>query len=243
MKNLTDYAKLWIKPMLGLALVSWIAVTGNSQFYSLKPVEAAKSTAAHDDQAASGRLGLLLALPPGQRFTTGSQAMVTIHFIAFAESPTATRISFGDDPIARQVVDEQAHPVAATYSDATITINNRAVANVSAASFSAGELASEAIAAAFGTGLAITTQAAETTPLPTQLAGTTVSVKDSAGVERFAPLFFVSPDQINYLIPEGTLPGTATVTVTSGDGKVSTMLDQRLVSLDWTRSTCVCRAA
>jgi hypothetical protein len=169
--------------------------------------------------------------------------MVRIQFIAFAESPTTARISFGDDPIARQVVDEHARPVAATYFDATITINSRAVASLSAASFSAGELASEVIAAAFGAGLAITTQAAATIPLPTSLAGTTVSVKDGAGVERFAPLFFVSPDQINYLIPEGTLPGTASVTVTSGDGKVSTMLDQRLVSLDWTRSTCVCRAA
>jgi hypothetical protein len=176
----------------------------------------------NDDQAASGRLGLLLALPPGQRFASGRQAMVRIQFIAFAESPTTTRISFGDDPIARQVVDEHARPVAATYSDATITINSRAVASLSAASFSEGELASEAIAAAFGTGLAITTQAAATIPLPTRLAGTTVRVTDGAGVERFAPLFFVSPDQINYLIPEGTLAGPASVTVTSGDGKVST---------------------
>ena len=62
-------------------------------------------------------------------------------------------------------------------------------------------LASEAIAAAFGTGLATTTSAATTLPLPTQLAGTTVKIKDSAGIERLAPLFFVSPTQVNYQIP------------------------------------------
>jgi len=58
-------------------------------------------------------------------------------------------------------------------------------------------------------------------PLPTKLAGTTVLVKDSIGVERFAPLFFVSPGQINYLIPPEMATGTATIVVTSSDGAVS----------------------
>src|SRR5262249_53124174 len=71
------------------------------------------------------------------------------------------------------------------------------VTSVSAASFSATKLTSEGIAAAFGTGLATTTQVATSLPLPTALAGTTVTVKDSAGSERLAPLFFVSPGQIN----------------------------------------------
>lgn len=58
-------------------------------------------------------------------------------------------------------------------------------------------------------------------PLPTSLAGTTVRVKDSAGVQRDAPLFFVSPTQINYQIPAGTENGSATVTVISGAGALS----------------------
>jgi uncharacterized protein (TIGR03437 family) len=57
--------------------------------------------------------------------------------------------------------------------------------------------------------------------LPTSLAGTTVKVRDSQGVERPAPLFFVSPLQVNYQIPPGTAAGAATVTVTSGDGSMS----------------------
>jgi uncharacterized protein (TIGR03437 family) len=53
------------------------------------------------------------------------------------------------------------------------------------------------------------------------LAGTRVLVTDSIGNKRLAPLFFVSPTQVNYLVPTDTALGTATVTVSSGDGKVS----------------------
>jgi len=48
-----------------------------------------------------------------------------------------------------------------------------------------------------------------------------VKVKDSAGTERLAPLFFVSPGQVNYQVPPGTVAGTAGVTITSGDGSVA----------------------
>jgi uncharacterized protein (TIGR03437 family) len=119
--------------------------------------------------------------------------------------------------------------VTATLSDATasrsgsITISARtnAVTGVSAASYDGSSFSSEEIVAAFGAGLATTTQAATTIPLPTTLAGTTVKVKDSAGIERLAPLFFVSPDQINFQIPPETANGTATMTVTSGDGTLA----------------------
>ena len=96
----------------------------------------------------------------------------------------------------------------------------RSFATVSAASYTA-DLASEVIASAFGSGLATATQVATATPLPTMLAGTTLKVRDSAGTERDAPLFFVSPTQINYFVPAGTATGTATITVSSGDGVLS----------------------
>ncbi|MFN0119971.1 MAG: hypothetical protein ACKV2V_05670 [Blastocatellia bacterium] len=97
-----------------------------------------------------------------------------------------------------------------------------AVASVSAASFRGPELAPEQIAAAFGKGLAVNAKSSDTLPLPATLAGTTVLVRDSAGLTRQASLFFVSPGQVNYLVPAGTAPGTASVTVTSGDGNVAT---------------------
>ncbi len=90
-------------------------------------------------------------------------------------------------------------------------------ASVSGASYTTG-LAPEAIASLFGLDLALDSVGAASLPLPTTLAGTNVKVKDSAGDTRAAPLFYVSPTQINYLIPVDTKKGTATVTVTSGNG-------------------------
>jgi uncharacterized protein (TIGR03437 family) len=94
-------------------------------------------------------------------------------------------------------------------------------ASVSAASYSSATLAPESIVAAFGSNLATATLVASATPLPTALAGTTVKVRDNSGVERLAPLFFVSPTQINYLVPAFTATGAATITITSGNGSVS----------------------
>ncbi|NOT61524.1 MAG: hypothetical protein HOP19_15005 [Acidobacteria bacterium] len=101
------------------------------------------------------------------------------------------------------------------------------VAAVSAASYaSGGGLSPNAIAALFGTGMATSTAAASTDPLPTTLAGATVIVRDSAGTSRTASLFFVSPTQINFLIPPNTANGAATVIVqqngaTIGQGAVT----------------------
>jgi virginiamycin B lyase len=102
-----------------------------------------------------------------------------------------------------------------------VSVNSPTV-SVSAASFAQTDVAAESIVAAFGSRLATATQAATTLPLPTDLANTRVSVRDNAGTTRTAPLFFVSPAQVNYLMPTGTANGTATVTITSGDGRIAT---------------------
>lgn len=87
------------------------------------------------------------------------------------------------------------------------------VAIVSAATFEESPVAPESIAAIFGQNLAFNTAPATTTPLPIILAGTVVRITDSAGVERDAPLFFISPQQINFLVPGGVAPGAARVAV------------------------------
>lgn len=92
---------------------------------------------------------------------------------------------------------------------------------VSAASFTVASLAPESIASAFGVNLATATQSANLAPLPTTLAGTSIRITDSAGVERLSPLFFVSPGQVNFQIPAGTAAGTAIATLTSGDGSTA----------------------
>ncbi|MEP7340235.1 MAG: NF038122 family metalloprotease [Acidobacteriota bacterium] len=93
------------------------------------------------------------------------------------------------------------------------------LANISAATFKGEELAGGMIVAAFGEKLATGTTVG--VGLPTTLLGTTVKVFDGQGAQRTAQLFFVSPTQVNYLMPSGMALGTATVTVTNGDGAFS----------------------
>lgn len=94
------------------------------------------------------------------------------------------------------------------------------LANLSAASF-ASQFAPNGIIAVFGVRLATRTVSATTTPLPTELGGTTVKLIDGGRGERLAQLFFVSAGQINYLVPTGTPAGQYTVLITSSDGSVS----------------------
>ncbi len=89
------------------------------------------------------------------------------------------------------------------------------VATVSAASFSGAALAPESIVTTFGNNVSNGYQVADTLPLPTTMLGTSVRIKDKTGTERAAPLFFVSPFQINFLIPTETEPGKAQITVTN----------------------------
>lgn len=98
----------------------------------------------------------------------------------------------------------------------------RALANVSAGSYRGEVLAPESLVAAFGTGLATGTQTATSTPLPGALLETRVFVRDSEGTERQAPLFFVSPTQVNYQMPFGSAYGPARVSIINGHGAVAT---------------------
>ena len=104
-----------------------------------------------------------------------------------------------------------------------------AVATVSAASYAASAVLSpNSIAALFGSNLATGVSQGATNPPPTTLGGVTVRVKDFAGAERDAPLFFVSPGQINLVVPAGTANGAATITVLSGGntiGQGTAMID------------------
>ena len=46
-------------------------------------------------------------------------------------------------------------------------------------------------------------------------------MKDADGISHQAPLFYVSPGQVNYQVPAGTSSGNATITVTAADGTAS----------------------
>jgi uncharacterized protein (TIGR03437 family) len=57
--------------------------------------------------------------------------------------------------------------------------------------------------------------------LPTMLNQYSVQVTDAGGTARLAPLYYVSPAQINYVMPAGTQAGTANVSVLSGSTAVA----------------------
>jgi uncharacterized protein (TIGR03437 family) len=175
----------------------------------------------NNTQAAQNRLGLEIIMPPGQTVGSGDKHVFTLLY-DIAPNAIGSRFGFefSDDPVSRGIFDVNGNSLPADFSAPQFVLAP-SVANVSAASYLGGAVAAEEIVSAFGVKLATATVAASSVPLPTMLAGTTVKVIDSANVERFAPLFFVAPTQINYLIPAGTAPGNATVLVTSGDGTVS----------------------
>lgn len=83
---------------------------------------------------------------------------------------------------------------------------------VNAASY-APRLAPGAIAALFGTKLTERAQVAASIPLPTDLDDVGVRLIDSRNVDYSAPLFFVSPGQINYLMPDRIALGEARIFV------------------------------
>jgi uncharacterized protein (TIGR03437 family) len=89
------------------------------------------------------------------------------------------------------------------------------LAVLNGANFTSPITAADSIMTLFSSGLSSAAAAADKLPLPTSLAGASVTVKDSLGTERLAQLFYVSPTQINLLIPSDTASGTATITVTN----------------------------
>jgi uncharacterized protein (TIGR03437 family) len=92
------------------------------------------------------------------------------------------------------------------------------VDSVSAASYRGPDIAAGSIASIFGRGLATSTASATTAVLPVELAGTRVTITAQNGVTINAPLFYVSPDQLNVLVPPTLTAGGARVTVLRSDG-------------------------
>jgi hypothetical protein len=77
----------------------------------------------NESQSATGRLGIGVALNPGETFSTGTCEVAVVEFVLAADTTSAsTEITFGDEPIARQVVDANAHALSATYSSGLVKV-------------------------------------------------------------------------------------------------------------------------
>ncbi len=96
------------------------------------------------------------------------------------------------------------------------------VTSASAASYRGSALAGDSIVAAFGSGLSSSTEIATAQPLPTTLGGVSIKVRDRLEQDRLAPLFFISPNQINYLMPAGVSSGAAAITVVKSNADAFT---------------------
>lgn len=119
------------------------------------------------------------------------------------------------------------HPIVLSIGGHNSNTQMLRVADVvirSAANGRDGSGAPESISSAYvcATPLATVEAVADPRNPSAELGGTTVRIRDSAGVERLSAILYASPRQVNYIIPTGSSNGPATITITSGDGAVST---------------------
>jgi uncharacterized protein (TIGR03437 family) len=82
-------------------------------------------------------------------------------------------------------------------------------------------LAPETIASLYGSSLAAAPLWAQSQPLPANLGGVTVTLKDANGGVFPASLFYVSPSQVNWLVPKGVATGVATITLANGSATLT----------------------
>jgi uncharacterized protein (TIGR03437 family) len=113
-----------------------------------------------------------------------------------------------------------------TSTGLSVLLNNTPGLPSSVAGYSAatgvGSVAPSSIASVYGKNLARTTALPSGPTLPTQLGGISLRVRDITDTVRLAPLFYVSPTQINFLVPEQTAVGPVVLTVDDGSPLVET---------------------
>lgn len=146
--------------------------------------------------------------------TTPNQAVWTFTWTAPAQS--AGKVTFYAAGNAANGNGNESGDLIYTSSASTqAPVSLASVATVSSASFAQNvALAPNMIVSAFsGAALSQNVVVASTNPLPTQLDGTEIEVRDFTSTTRKAGLFFVAPSQINYWIPSDVPNGIATVTV------------------------------
>jgi hypothetical protein len=77
------------------------------------------------NQAASGQLGIILALPTNASFTPGSRQLVKVSFQAVTTNSIDAAVTLADLPVRREVADTNALPVSASYVNGVISVNPR----------------------------------------------------------------------------------------------------------------------
>jgi uncharacterized protein (TIGR03437 family) len=165
------------------------------------------------------------AVAPGAGVPTGSVQFVdkTTNTVIATASLTNGRAS------ANAASNVAAQPIVAVYSgDTNFQASTSAPlpTPTNAAALLTAAFAPDEIASVFNV-IGLSGDTGATQLLSTSLGGATVTITDSTGTVLPAPLYgvFGDEDQINLVIPSGTAPGPATVTITlPGGGTLSTAI-------------------
>jgi large repetitive protein len=166
----------------------------------------------------------LAVVSPGSGTPTGTVKFIdtvtgaVLGAATVSANSASVTIAVTSDPIVA-VYSGDANFLSSTSSSTAATTITALNAASDVAAFSA-----DTIISIYGSGLTTQTLSGAL-PLPSTLGGVSVTVTDSMGVARQASLFFVSPGQINLLIPAGTATGTATITVNTANGSLTTTIN------------------
>lgn len=109
----------------------------------------------------------------------------------------------------------------------TVPVGSAAIVGFGATSLGIGNSASGksavaplSMASAYGNNLGFVARSTPTVNLPTSLAGVSATIQDAAGVSRALPLIYVSPSQVNFVVPQGVAAGMAKVTIGGAGGTI-----------------------
>jgi len=130
-----------------------------------------------------------------------------------ANVPYETVISDSEEAAAAALASHQVTGTAIAYRN--LIVGGAQASTVSAASFALGDLAPDSMVTIFGNNLSTGTASAQSLPLPTTLSNTSATIADSSGNEQPVLLIYVSPGQINAVLPSGLANGPAVITIFS----------------------------
>jgi uncharacterized protein (TIGR03437 family) len=88
---------------------------------------------------------------------------------------------------------------------------------VTNAAYGTYAVAPAAIVSMWGTNLATAPLGATSQPLPMSLGGISATLQDASGATFPIPLLYVSPNQVNAIIPSGAATGVGTITLTNAN--------------------------
>lgn len=223
-------ATLTVSNLAGGAHQITAAYSGDVNWYSVRSAALAETVGAAPTATVLSAVTKLTqvtltatvnAMAPGSGVPAGNvqfvNATTNAVFGAAALPAGTTSASLVID--ASQIAAAAGHPIAAVYGGnanfAPSTSNAIGIpALISATGAPSLMFAPDELVSLFGSNLASTTVQGTTVPLPVSLDSDTVTVTDSVGAVWTSGLYLVSPGQINFVIPSGTAPGTALVTLT-----------------------------